>query len=140
MTSSYQVLHDPDGVIEAQHPLDRETHQKLVREVLSWCKPEALPADDYQQVALQLTGYARCVSDDLRRLIERTPGPTAWEDRAPLLHARYILDTAQRVLAMPLEGTLWCARDRARAVRDLYARLDQLKALVPSVTATASAH
>ncbi|GGT84464.1 hypothetical protein [Streptomyces lateritius] len=61
------VLYDPDGRIEAELPLDRTTHQCLVKAVLAWKGDPSLQAADYQQIALLFTGAARSVAHDVRR-------------------------------------------------------------------------
>ena len=103
------VLYDPDGHIEAELPLDRTTHQCLLKAVLAWKGDPGLQAADYHQIALQLTGAARAL-------------------------AEYVLDDADRRLASPLEGTARCAQERARIVRALYERLDRLTELAPAAT------
>ncbi|WP_158708933.1 hypothetical protein [Streptomyces sp. NRRL S-920] len=40
-TSSHTVLHDPDGLIEAGLPLDREPYESLVKAVLAWTDQKA---------------------------------------------------------------------------------------------------
>jgi hypothetical protein len=58
-TSTHTILYGPDGLIEAELPLDREPYVCLVRAVLAWTGPKALAERDYEQIALQLTGHAR---------------------------------------------------------------------------------
>ncbi|MEU2565067.1 DUF6415 family natural product biosynthesis protein [Streptomyces longispororuber] len=123
------VLYDPDGHIEAELPLDRTTHQCLVKAVLAWKGDPGLQAADYHQIALQLTGAARSVATDVRRAADRLP-----ERRAARALAEYVLDDADRRLASPLEGTARCAQERARIVRALYERFDRLAELAPAAT------
>ncbi|MFD5898603.1 DUF6415 family natural product biosynthesis protein [Streptomyces sp. NPDC060366] len=123
MTSSrLTVLHDPQGLIEGELPLDREPYECLVTAVLAWTDPgDTLQPRDYEQIALQLTGHARAVAGDVRRLAEKLPKSSG---RGAL--ADVVLDEADRRLAIPLEGTVRCVQGRARLVRALYARLDRL--------------
>ncbi|MFI5987132.1 DUF6415 family natural product biosynthesis protein [Streptomyces sp. NPDC051555] len=122
MTSSHTVLYDPEGVVEADLPLDREPHELLVRAVLAWTDPgELLQPRDCHLIALELTGHARAVADDVRKRAERLP---AGDGRRAL--AEVVLREAARRLATTPEGTVRCAQGRARIVRDLYERLDRL--------------
>jgi hypothetical protein len=66
-TSTHTVLYDPDGLIEAELPLDREPYESLVVAVLAWTGEDTLTTRDYEQIALQLTGHARAVAADIRR-------------------------------------------------------------------------
>lgn len=82
-TSTYTVLYDPDGLIEAELPLDREPYECLVEAVLAWTGEDALAERDYEQIALQLTGHARAVASDVRRRASQLPkdsGPKALAD------------------------------------------------------------
>ncbi|MGW0916625.1 restriction endonuclease [Streptomyces sp. NPDC002784] len=125
--SRHTVLYDPDGRIEAQLPLDRTTHQSLVKAVLAWHGDPGLQTADYQQIALQLTGAARSVATDVRHAAGRLP-----ERRAARVLAEYVLNDADQRLAVPLVGTAHCTQDRARIVRALYERLDRLTELDPA--------
>lgn len=82
-TSSHTVLYDPDGLIEAELPLDREPYECLVKAVLAWTGENTLAIRDYEQIALQLTGHARAVASDVRRRANQLPkssGPRALVD------------------------------------------------------------
>ncbi|MFE9399868.1 DUF6415 family natural product biosynthesis protein [Streptomyces flavidovirens] len=121
-TSTHTVLYDPDGLIEAELPLDREPYESL-KTVLAWTGPDALAERDYEQIALQLTGHARAVASDVRRRADQLPkgsGPRALAD--------VVLREAEGRLSATLEGTVRCVQNRARLVRALYARLDHLEA------------
>ncbi|WP_433917492.1 hypothetical protein OIE50_01400 [Streptomyces canus] len=60
--------------IDAELPLDRTTHERVVRAVLAWSDPGALRPDDIEQVGLLLAGAAHAVADDIRALAAaRTP-------------------------------------------------------------------
>ncbi len=85
--STYTVLHDPEGLIEEQLPLDRHPYESLVKAVLAWITQDTLTSCDYQQIALQLTGHARAVASDVRRQADRhrkTPDP----ERSPSSSSR----------------------------------------------------
>ncbi|MFD7973680.1 DUF6415 family natural product biosynthesis protein [Streptomyces clavifer] len=121
-TSSHTVLYDPDGLIEAQLPLDREPYECLVTAVLAWTGQDTLTTRDLEQIALQLTGHARAVAADVRRRADRLP-----KDSGPKALADVILCEAEGWLSTMIEGTVRCAQNRARFVRALYARLDRLE-------------
>ncbi|MFJ8195122.1 DUF6415 family natural product biosynthesis protein [Streptomyces sp. NPDC096094] len=122
-TSSHTVLHDPDGLIEAGLPLDREPYESLVKAVLAWTDQDALTARDLEQIALQLTGHARAVASDVRRRAAQLP-----KDSGPKALADVVLREAEGRLPVPIEGTARCVQNRARLVRALYERLDRLDA------------
>ncbi|MEV7130526.1 DUF6415 family natural product biosynthesis protein [Streptomyces sp. NPDC093260] len=125
-TSSHTVLHDPDGLIEAGLPLDREPYESLVKAVLAWTDQDALTARDLEQIALQLTGHARAVASDVRRRAAQLP-----KDSGPRALADVVLREAEGRLSVPIEGTVRCVQNRARLVRALYERLDRLEAARP---------
>ncbi|MEU2119529.1 DUF6415 family natural product biosynthesis protein [Streptomyces sp. NPDC016459] len=123
-TSSHTVLYDPDGLIEAELPLDREPYECLVTAVLAWTGGDTLSTRDLEQIALQLTGHARAVASDVRRRADQLPkasGPKALAD--------VVLREAEGRLSVPIEGTARCVQNRARLVRALYERLDRLEAV-----------
>lgn len=128
MSDTYAVLHDPDGLIEAELPLDRAPHEALVTAVLAWNDPDLAPRD-YEQIALQLTGHARAVASDVRRLAAALPKS---DGRGAL--AEVVLREADGRLTVPLEGTARCVQNRARLVRSLYTRLDRLTEPAPAAT------
>ena len=121
-TSTYTVLYDPDGLIEAELPLDREPYECLVKVVLAWTGEETLTTRDMEQIALQLTGHARAVAADVRRRADQLP-----KDSGPKALADVVLREAEDRLSTAIEGTVRCAQNRARLVRALYARLDRLE-------------
>ncbi|MFH8558888.1 restriction endonuclease [Streptomyces celluloflavus] len=125
--SHHTVLYDPEGLIDAELPLDREPHMSLVKAVLALTNPEssgdALRPRDYAQIALQLTGHARALTSDVRRHFAALP-----PDSDALALTEVVLAEADRRLSTPSQGTLHCAQSRARLVRALYERLDRLKA------------
>jgi hypothetical protein len=121
--SSHTVLHDPDGLIEAGLPLNREPYECLVNAVLAWAGEDTLTARDLEQIALQLTGHARAVASDVRRRADQLPkvnGPKALAD--------VVLREAEGRLSVPIEGTVRCVQNRARLVRAFYECLDRLEA------------
>ncbi|MEU1669382.1 DUF6415 family natural product biosynthesis protein [Streptomyces sparsogenes] len=125
-TSTHTVLYDPEGLIEAELPLDREPYECLVKAVLAWTGPEALAERDLEQIALQLTGHARAVASDVRRRAAQLP-----KDSGPRALADVVLREAEGRLSVTIEGTVRCVQNRARLVRALYERLDRLEAARP---------
>ncbi|EFG04650.1 Hypothetical protein SCLAV_p1164 (plasmid) [Streptomyces clavuligerus] len=89
--------------------------------VLAWPGDPALPENGLQLIAHRLTGAAHAVVDDLRYAAGRLP------DTHP---ARALTDAVlhdtRRILHLPVEGTVHCARHRAHMVRALYGYLDRL--------------
>ncbi|MFD9151870.1 DUF6415 family natural product biosynthesis protein [Streptomyces diastaticus] len=122
-TSTHTVLYDPDGLIEAGLPLDREPYECLVKAVLAWTGEDTLTARDLEQIALQLTGHARAVASDVRHRADQLP-----KDSGPKALADVVLREAEGRLSVPIEGTVRCVQNRARLVRALYERLDRLEA------------
>ncbi|MEU2135340.1 DUF6415 family natural product biosynthesis protein [Streptomyces sp. NPDC018352] len=122
-TSSHTVLYDPDGLIEAGLPLDREPYECLVKAVLAWTGPDTLAERDYEQISLQLTGHARAVASDVQRRANQLP-----KDSGPRALADVVLREAEGRLSATLEGTVRCVQNRARLIRALYERLDRLEA------------
>ncbi|MFF0484900.1 restriction endonuclease [Streptomyces sp. NPDC004435] len=126
MSNTHLVLHDPDGRLGTELPLDRELHKALVKAVLGWTGDPALPPADLQQIALLLTGTARTVAADVRRAADLLP-----EEHAARALSDVVLKETDRRLSSPADGTKRCAQDRARLVRALYERLDRLVAVAP---------
>ncbi|MER6126288.1 restriction endonuclease [Streptomyces sp. NPDC001795] len=127
MTSrTHTVLYDPQGLIEAELPLDRAPYEALVTAVLAWTTP-GLASRDYKQIALQLTGHARAVAADVQRHAQLLPA-----DSGRRALADVVLDEAGQLLDTPIEGTAACVQDRARLVRVLYERLDRLTQSEPT--------
>jgi hypothetical protein len=93
------VLYDPDGLIEAGRPLDREPYECLVTAVLAWTDQDTLTARDLQQIAFQLTGHARAVASDVRRRAEQLP-----KDSGPKALADIVLREAEGRLSTTIEG------------------------------------
>ncbi|MFD9794779.1 DUF6415 family natural product biosynthesis protein [Streptomyces sp. NPDC059070] len=128
MSGAYAVLHDPQGLLDAELPLDRAPHEALVTAVLAWKDPDLAPSD-YEQIALQLTGHARAVAADVQRLAAALPKS---DGRGAL--AEVVLRETEGRLAAPLKGTASCVQSRARLVRSLYTRLDRLTEPAPATT------
>jgi hypothetical protein len=127
-TNTHTVLYDPEGLIEAELPLDREPHMCLVKAVLAWQAGTDIPPSDCEQIALQLTGHGRAVAADVWGYCGKLPV----RSRTRLL-TEMVLAEADRRLSAPFEGTPHCVRQRARMVRALYERLDRL---APAVEAS----
>ena len=131
--NGHTVLYDPEGRIGAELPLDRVTHERVVRAVLAWSDPGALRPDDYEQVALLLAGAAHAVAADVRAQAGKLP-----EDDGRRLFAEFVVGQAGDCLARPSRNLLR-VRDRARTLRALYERLDRLQDAVPAVEAPTTA-
>ncbi|MFG2503767.1 restriction endonuclease [Streptomyces sp. NPDC048441] len=66
--SNHHVPYDLHGRITSELPLDRHTHEQLVRAALSWSDSDPTrPIDDYVQVGILLAGAARAVADEVRQ-------------------------------------------------------------------------
>ncbi|KAF2775246.1 hypothetical protein STPH1_7433 [Streptomyces sp. OM5714] len=109
MSDTYLVFHDPDGLIEAELPLNRAPHEALVTAVLAWKDPDLAPGD-YEQIAPPAHRDARAVAADVRRLAAALPKS---DGRGTL--AEVILREADGRLFAPLSGTARCVQNRARA-------------------------
>ncbi|MFE2943833.1 DUF6415 family natural product biosynthesis protein [Streptomyces sp. NPDC059255] len=117
--SSYTVLYDPDGLIEAELLLDREPYECLAKAVLAWTGEDTLAIRDYEQIGLQLTGHARAVASDVRRCANQMP-----ESSGPRALADIVLREAEGRLSAGIEGTVHCVQNLARLIRALYERLE----------------
>ncbi|MFH8467151.1 DUF6415 family natural product biosynthesis protein [Streptomyces sp. NPDC017991] len=126
MSGAHTVLYDPHGLLDAELPLDRASHEALVTAVLAWQNPTLTPGD-FEQIALQLTGHARAIAADVQRHAAALPKN---DGRGAL--AEVILREASGRLSQPIQGTAHCAQNRARLVRALYERLDRLTEAVPA--------
>lgn len=126
MSSAYRVLHDPEGHHDGEIPLDRALHERMLKDVLGWPAAPALRPADLELIALQLTGAAHAVADDVRHTAEQlTDGHTA------RTLAGVVLTEAEHRLAAGLQATVRCAQGRARLVRALYEQLDRLTEAEP---------
>ena len=108
-TSTHTVLYNPDGLLGAELPLDREPYESLVKAVLAWTGPDTLTERDYEQIALQLTAHARAIAADVRRRANQLP-----KDSGPRALADVVLREAERRLSAAIESTVRCAQNRAR--------------------------
>ncbi|MEU2800943.1 restriction endonuclease [Streptomyces sp. NPDC007117] len=131
MSSTHLVLHDPEGHLEAQFPLDRAPHECLIKAVFGWTGDPGLTPADLQQIALLLTGAARAVADDVRRAAHLLP-----DEHAARALADVVLEETDRRLSVRMEGTVRCVQGRARLVRALYERLDRLVSAAPEPVST----
>lgn len=111
-TSAHTVLYDPDGLIEAELPLDREPYECLVKALLAWTGEDGLTTRDLEQVGLQLTVHAGAVASDVRRRADQLP-----KDSGTRALAVVVLREAEGRLSVPIEGTVRCVQNRARLVR-----------------------
>ncbi|MEV6734539.1 MULTISPECIES: DUF6415 family natural product biosynthesis protein [unclassified Streptomyces] len=130
MSGYYSVVHDPDGRLGHQLPLDREPHLQLATSVLAWTPQTVPPVADTALTVLELTGHARLLRDELADRIDRLPADC---ERRQLL--TYTLGEAERRLspaAMSPCGDLAHAQNRARLVQALYGSLDRLEAERPA--------
>ncbi|MBT2511328.1 restriction endonuclease [Streptomyces sp. ISL-98] len=118
------VLCDPHGLLTREIPLDREPIMLLVTAVIALpATGDTLPPTDCEQIARLLAGHARVVADDVRALCAQLPR------RSPLRSlTETVLGEARRRLSVDPRPTLASAQNRARVVRILYERLDQLQA------------
>ncbi|WUW92550.1 restriction endonuclease [Streptomyces sp. NBC_01451] len=119
--NGHTVLYDPEGRIDGELPLDRETHERVVRAVLTWSDPAALRPDDYEQVGLLLAGAAHAVAADVRACAGRLPG-----DDGRRLLAEIVLGEADGRLSQRSRN-LHGVKNKARLLRALYERLDRLQ-------------
>ncbi|MFD7015277.1 DUF6415 family natural product biosynthesis protein [Streptomyces sp. NPDC059928] len=117
----HSVLHDPDCLVTAGLPTDCGAHERLLRAVLSWTDPAALPPDDYEQVGLLLTGAGHFVADDVRQRADKLPADD------PRRTQRIVLGEADRRLTEPGRNTLDGVKRRARMLQSLYQPLDRLQ-------------
>ncbi|TVL88504.1 restriction endonuclease [Streptomyces sp. SAJ15] len=124
------VLHDPEGRLEGELPLDRAPHECLAKAVLGWTGDPGLQPADLQQIALQLTGAARAAARDVRRAADLLPN-----EHAARALADVVLKETDHRLSVGLEGTVRSVQGRARLVRALYERLDRLAGVAPQAVA-----
>lgn len=129
------ALYDPEGHLDRELPLDRASHERMVKAVLGWPADPGLRPADLEQITLRLTGAAHVVADDVRHAAEQlADGHTA------RTRAAAVLAEARHRLAADRQETVACARDRARLVRTLYEHLDHLALDFPSSLDLQSRH
>ncbi|MFD3557411.1 restriction endonuclease [Streptomyces goshikiensis] len=121
MNSTHVALYDPEGHLNGELPLDRATHERMVKAVLGWPADPGLRPADLEQIALQLKGAAHAVADDIRHAAAQlTDGHTA-----------HTLAEAQHHLTPAPQGTVRCAQSHAHLLRTLYEHLDHLTEPTP---------
>ncbi|WP_228978347.1 hypothetical protein [Streptomyces sp. DH12] len=126
MSSTHLVLHDPEGHLEAELPLDRELHNALVKDVLGWTGNPGLPPADLHQIVLLLTDTARAVAADVRRAANllpedhSAPSPTSSSRKptaacplgaAPVRAAVAVSPSGLPTLLRPAGSPPWCCRE-----------------------------
>ncbi|MGW2841806.1 restriction endonuclease [Streptomyces sp. NPDC001493] len=119
--NGHTVLYDPEGRVGAHLPLDRTTHEHLLRAVLSWTDPGALRPDDYEQIGLLLTGAARAVAVDVHDCASRLP-----DHDGRRLFTEIVLAEADGPLSQRSRN-LNGVKTKAGVLRALYGRLDRLQ-------------
>lgn len=124
--STHQVLYDPEELLGAELPLDREVHENLVRTVLAWPDPRALEPDAYHQIGLLLSGAGHAVAADVRERAAQLPA-----DNGKRLFAEIVLGEAAGRLSEP-SRSLHGIQHKARMIRALYERLDRLHEAAPA--------
>ncbi|EDX20917.1 DUF6415 family natural product biosynthesis protein [Streptomyces sp. Mg1] len=121
LSSAHIALYDPEGHLDGEFPLDRASHERMVKAVLGWPADPGLRPADLEQITLLLTGAAHAVADDVRHAAgQLTDGHTA-----RTLAAAVLAEARHRLAAAP-QDTVACAQGRARLVRTLYEHLDHL--------------
>ncbi|MFF3216856.1 restriction endonuclease [Streptomyces sp. NPDC002886] len=105
-------------------PVDREVHLRLAAAVLGWTAATVPPAGDVDLAALELTGHARVLQDEL---ITRAAGLRSRSEHGDL-SACSLADTGRRLSAASSgRGALADAQGRARLVQGLHQLLDRLE-------------
>ncbi|WP_330294214.1 restriction endonuclease [Streptomyces sp. NBC_00503] len=117
-------VHDPDGMLGHGLPPDRKVHLLLTAEVLTWTAVTAPPADGMDLAALELTGHARVVREELAQRVRQLPlGSELGE-----LLGYTLEETARRIsVASSALGILAHVQSRARMVEGLYRSLNRLE-------------
>jgi len=120
--ASMTVLADAKKMLAPSLPLDRSAMLELVAAVLAPPTPDSeLRPEDCLQIGQLLAGHASLVADEVRGLLDRTPGVSRMR---PLTET--VLTEAGGRLSVPPRATLASAQNRARLVRALYERYDRL--------------
>ncbi|MEV6654954.1 DUF6415 family natural product biosynthesis protein [Streptomyces sp. NPDC051219] len=75
MNSHGGFLHDPQALFDDTAALDRQVHEQLVETVLSWRQGDDAvpPPADLAQIALQLTSYARLLTEGVTAACAQLP-------------------------------------------------------------------
>lgn len=133
----HSEVHDPEGVLD-RIPLDRGPQLALAKAVLRWSArvPAPEPAD-MELMALQLTGHARVVVDELRERVEDVAEETSLRRCLDL-----VVDGADRRLEVraPRRPSVAYTQGRARLVVGLYRALDDVAQHVRAASPRPSAH
>jgi hypothetical protein len=95
-------------------------HRGLATVVLAWEDPELAPRD-YEQIVLQLTGHARAVATDVRRLAAALP-----KSNGRGAFAEIVLREADGGLSAPLKAPSAAGRSRPPRTVPLDTRLERL--------------
>lgn len=117
-------VEDPDGELGRELPLDRDVHLRRAAQVLAWSTEAASSLDEVDLAALELTGHARVILEELEA---RTAVLPAGSELGELL--AYSLAEAARRLSVTFSGlgALAYAQSRARLVEGLHRSLDRLE-------------
>ncbi|MEY2229474.1 DUF6415 family natural product biosynthesis protein [Streptomyces sp. BF23-19] len=129
MSGYHSVVHDPDGRLGHELPLDREPHLQLAASVLAWTPETVPPVGDTALAVLELTGHARLLRDELADRIDRLPDDC--ELRQLLTYSMGEADRRLSPAAMSPCGDLAHVQNRARLLQALYGALDRLEAEQP---------
>ncbi|MGW5401040.1 DUF6415 family natural product biosynthesis protein [Streptomyces sp. NPDC003952] len=117
-------VEDPDGNLGRGLPLDREVHVTLAAQVLAWTPATAPPAEGIDLAALELTGHARVIREELEARGASLP---AGSELGELL-AYTLAETGRRLSVTSSSlGVLAYAQNRARLVEGLHRSLDRLE-------------
>ncbi|MFI8344016.1 restriction endonuclease [Streptomyces sp. NPDC085639] len=120
--SRHNAVHDPEGLLD-RLPLDREPQLALAEAVLRWnSKVPAPEPPDMELMALQLTGHARLVVEQLRMHAGKVGEETSLRMQLDIL-----LHDADRHLAVmaPERPSVAHTQGRARLLISLYQGMDK---------------
>ncbi|MFI1018154.1 DUF6415 family natural product biosynthesis protein [Streptomyces sp. NPDC020965] len=121
------VVHDPTAILHTGIRLDRAPHEHLADAVLDWRQSDTTtpPPLDIEQITLQLTCYARLLTDQVRSAYSRLP-----HSHLAAVLGRITSAEATRQLSVhrSLTGPLAHAQSRARLVQALHRALDRADA------------
>ncbi|MFI5987692.1 DUF6415 family natural product biosynthesis protein [Streptomyces sp. NPDC051555] len=115
-------VEDPDGELGRGLPLDREVHLRRAAQVLAWSTPTAPPLEEIDLAALELTGHARVILEELEARVAVLP---AESELGELL--AYGMAEAARRLSVTSSGlgVLAYVHGRARLVEGLHRSLER---------------
>ncbi|WP_407835161.1 restriction endonuclease [Streptomyces sp. DSM 116496] len=117
-------VEDPDGEFGRGLSLDREVHLQRAAQVLAWSTPTAPPLEVIDLAALELTGHARVILEELEARVAALPAGSALGELLA-----YSMAEAARRLSVTYSGlgVLAYAHSRARLVEGLHRSLDRLE-------------